>query len=365
MHNSQAAANFVADRGPALDSARWNSCRPGVAVAEEQNRDCAQGPQRVVVLSGGVGGARFIRGLRLAAGSAAITVIANVADDLDYLGLRICPDLDTIMYTLAGVGNESTGWGRDDESWNLIEELGGYGQPTWFRLGDRDLATHVLRSHLLRDRPLSAVTAQLSARWDIGVTLLPASDDSPMTIVELLDGSRVHFQRWWIDMRAEVAARRFELVAGGPIQPAPGVLEALATADMILLAPSNPVVSIGMIIEVPGIRDALRTAPAPVVGVSPIIAGRPVLGRADACLNAIDVESTAAGVAALYGNRSAGGLLDGWLVDNADRHLRYCVPTWSEPILMSDQAAASRIARRTMQLATHVSTRAAASRVNQ
>src|SRR3954454_20762631 len=228
-------------------------------------------PARVTVLSGGVGGARFLQGLlRLGGGPAqgpsegaagrrtAVTVVANTADDLWLHGLKICPDLDTVMYTLGGGIDAERGWGRTQETWNAKTELEAYGvEPTWFGLGDRDLATHLVRTQMLEaGYPLSAVTAALCKRWQPGVTLLPMSDDRVETHVVIDDpdepsGQRaVHFQEYWVRMHAEVPARVVVPVGMNTATPGPGVLAALTGADLVLLPPSNPVVSVGTILAV-------------------------------------------------------------------------------------------------------------------
>jgi LPPG:FO 2-phospho-L-lactate transferase len=275
----------------------------------------------VVVLAGGIGGARFLRGVRAYARrhGGRVTAIVNTGDDISLHGLRVCPDLDSVMYGLGGGADAERGWGRAGETWTVREELAAYGaQPDWFSLGDRDLATHLVRSAMLAaGQPLSAVTEALCERWQLGVRLLPATDDRLETHVDLGAGRQIHFQEWWVRHRARLPAQRFVYVGAESAKPAPGVTEALAEADAVLLAPSNPVVSIVPILAVPGLRDALTGTPAPVTGVSPIIGGAPVRGMADACLAAIDVECSAAGVGRLYGGRAAGGLLDRWLVDTA------------------------------------------------
>ena len=268
--------------------------------------------RRVVALAGGIGGARFLRGLLIAISNAnresagkenRVTVIGNTGDDITLFGLRICPDLDTVMYTLGGGINEEQGWGRAGETFAVKDELGLYkASPQWFGLGDRDIATHVLRTGWLADGELlSEVTRRLCQRWAPGVVLLPMSDDPVETHVVLDDpddGERtVHFQEWWVRLHAAVPARRIVAVGASSARPAPGVLEAIAAADLIVFPPSNPVVSIGTILQVPGIRTALIDAPAPSIGVSPIIGGAPVRGMADACLTAIGVETSARAVA--------------------------------------------------------------------
>jgi LPPG:FO 2-phospho-L-lactate transferase len=287
---------------------------------------------RIVVLAGGIGGARFLQGVREWAGQRddrpEITAIVNTSDDVTLHGLRICTDLDSVMYTLGGGHDEERGWGRVGETWAVKDELAEYGaEPTWFGLGDRDIATHLVRTRMLdAGYPLSAVTEALCARWKPGVRLLPMSDDRVEThvvLAEELEGAgvrrrAVHFQEWWVRYRAALAADQFVQVGIEDAKPAPGVVEAIAAADLILFAPSNPVVSIDTILAVPGIRAALLAAPAKIVGVSPIIGGAPVRGMAEKCLPVVGVEISAAGVGAHYGARAYGGLLDGWLVDTTD-----------------------------------------------
>ena len=310
---------------------------------------------RITVLAGGVGGARFLRGLKAAAPEAEITVVGNTGDDIDLFGLHVSPDLDTVMYTLGGGISEEQGWGRADETFTVLHELAAYGaEPDWFGLGDRDFATHIVRTGMLRDGvPLSAVTAALSERWQPGVTLLPMTDDRVETHVELADGNTVHFQEWWVRLHAEVPAARILFTGAEEASPAPGVLEAIAAADVVLLPPSNPVVSVGVILAVPGIADAVRAKT--VVGVSPIIGGAPVRGMADACLTAIGVETSAAAVAAHYG----AGLLDGWLVDDQDKTAAEDpalagIAVRALPLYMTDLAATSEIARAALDLAAEL-----------
>src|SRR5690349_7808604 len=211
---------------------------------------------RITVLAGGVGAARFLRGLRRAAPEAGITVIGNTGDDITLFGLRVCPDLDTVMYTLGGGINEDQGWGRDEETFRIRAELAAYGaSPDWFALGDRDFATHILRSQLLADgQPLSAVTDVLCRRWQPGVRLLPMSDDPVETHVVLDDQRTVHFQEWWVSLHAQVPASDIIAVGAEQAAPAPGVLDAIDAADVIVFLTSNPVMSIGTILAVPSIR---------------------------------------------------------------------------------------------------------------
>jgi 2-phospho-L-lactate transferase/gluconeogenesis factor (CofD/UPF0052 family) len=454
---------------------------------------------RITALAGGIGAARFLRGLlhhltvEPADGAPAdITVIGNTGDDLTLHGLRICPDLDTVMYTLGGGVCEPAGWGRNDETNTVAAELRAHGAgEDWFRLGDRDIATHLVRTSLLaRGAGLAEVTARLCERWRPGVRLLPMTEDhvethvvvdrealraarqraddagrdgrhpgprgrdgtespagprnddqlsgpgssrvpdrgtqdrklsdprshdpgrtgnNPRTVPGPTDdhnetignitaqsvgqgrttpvtgtdrpppaGSqedsalyeKIHFQEWWVRLRAGVPAREIIAVGAERSRPAPGVLEAIASADVVLLPPSNPVVSIGTILSVPGIRRALRDCAAPVVGVCPIIGGAPVRGMADACLTARGLPTSAEAVADLYAD-----FLDGWLVDDVD------APPQAEPdptvdgrrsagpsrpprplvralpLLMSDTPAAARIAGEALRLAADLRTR--------
>ncbi|WP_329251471.1 2-phospho-L-lactate transferase [Actinoallomurus sp. NBC_01490] len=308
---------------------------------------------RIVALAGGIGGARFLRGLRHTAPEADITVVGNTGDDISLFGLRICPDLDTVMYTLGGGINEEQGWGRADETFTLREELAAYEVgPAWFTLGDRDFATHIVRTQMLdAGYPLSAVTEALCDRWRPGVRLLPMTDDRVETHVVIEDdaGKRaVHFQEWWVRLHAATPARSIAAVGADDAKPAPGVLEAIEAADLVILPPSNPVVSIGTILAVPGIRAAV--AAKTVVGVSPIIGGAPVRGMADACLTAIGVETSARAVAAHYGP----DLLDGWLVDTADADTAGDldgIAVRARPLLMTDLEATAGIARAALDLA--------------
>ncbi|WP_412077826.1 2-phospho-L-lactate transferase [Streptomyces xanthophaeus] len=314
---------------------------------------------RIVVLAGGIGGARFLRGLKSAVPDADITVIGNTGDDIHLFGLKVCPDLDTVMYTLGGGINEDQGWGRVDESFTVKEELAAYGVgPTWFGLGDRDFATHIVRTQMLgAGYPLSAVTEALCDRWQPGVRLLPMTDDRVETHVAITDagtGERrvIHFQEYWVRLRASVDAEAVVPVGAEQAKPAPGVLEAIAAADVILLPPSNPVVSVGTILAVPGIREAVAAAQAPVVGLSPIVGGAPVRGMADKVLAAVGVESTASAVALHYGT----GLLDGWLVDTADADAVAAVEAAgitcrAVPLMMTDLAATADMARAALDLA--------------
>lgn len=321
---------------------------------------------RITSLAGGTGAARFLRGLiaHLAEHDrdSEVTVIGNTADDVLLFGLHVSPDLDTVMYTLGGGVHEEQGWGRAHETFVVKGELAAYGvEPQWFGLGDRDLATHVVRTQMLAGYPLSAVTAALCRRWfadlPVPVRLLPMSDDRVETHVVVSDEYRrraMHFQEWWVRYRADLTAEQIVLVGIEQAAPAPGVLEALAEADVVLVPPSNPVVSIGPILSVPGVRDALRATAAPVVGLSPIVGGRAIRGMAETCLTAIGVDTTASAVAGLFAD-----VLGGWLVDETDASEVATIEALgvrakAVPLLMRDTAAAARMARDALALAARV-----------
>jgi LPPG:FO 2-phospho-L-lactate transferase len=343
---------------------------------------------RITVLAGGVGAARFLRGLKAEAPDADITVIGNTGDDITLFGLHVSPDLDTVMYTLGGGISEEQGWGRDCDTFTVLAELKAYGTgsgwsgPDWFNLGDKDFATHIVRTSMLAaGQSLSAATAALCQRWQPGVTLIPMTDDRTETHVVLAAepaqaaqpaqaagpaqaaqpaqaaepgqaGARrtVHFQEWWVRLHASVPAADIIVEGAAEARPAPGVLEAIAAADVILFPPSNPVVSIGAILAVPAIAEAVRAKT--VVGVSPIIGGAPVRGMADACLAAIGVPATAQAVAAHYGP----GLLNGWLVDEQDKAAVDApelagITVRALPLYMTSLATTATIARAALDLA--------------
>jgi LPPG:FO 2-phospho-L-lactate transferase len=306
----------------------------------------------IVVLAGGIGAARFLRGL-LAVTSDDVVVVGNTGDDLTLHGLRVCPDLDTVTYTLGGGVHEEQGWGRAGETYAVAAELAAYGEPTWFKLGDRDLGTHLVRSKWLAEGlPLSEATRRIADRWRLPVTLLPMTDAYVETRV-VADGREMHFQDYWVGLHAAVPVERVWLAGAEAATPAPGVLEAIAAADTILLPPSNPVVSIGTVLAVPGIRAAVEAAPAKVVGVSPVIGGAPVRGMADRMLAAIGVECTAAAVARHYG----AALLDGWLVAEEDADAvaeveAAGIACRAVPLWMTDVEATAAIAKAALALAS-------------
>ena len=319
----------------------------------------------ITALAGGIGGARFLRGLRQLTDHADvhITVIGNTGDDIYVHGLRVCPDLDTVMYTLGGGISAERGWGREGETFHAKEELAAYGvQPDWFGLGDRDIATHLVRTTSLNaGYSLSAVTEALCQRWQPGVRLLPMTDDRAETHVIIDDPENpqariaIHFQEWWLRYRAQIPAHGFTIVGIENTQPAPGVIEAISQADVVILPPSNPIVSIGTILAVPGIRDAMRSTSAPVVGLSPIIGAGPVRGMADACLAALDIPTSAMGVATHYGSRNDGGILDAWLIDTADAdqvpHINVRgITCTAVPLYMTTEMHTAQMAREALDL---------------
>ena len=324
---------------------------------------------KITVLSGGIGGARFIEGL-LAACSPQdqITVIANTADDIWLFGLKICPDLDTLMYTLGGGIDVERRWGRIDESWNARDELAAYGvEPTWFGLGDKDLATHLVRTQMLQaGYSLSDITKALCQRWQPGVEMLPMSDDRIETHVVIDDpaaesGQRaIHFQEYWVRLRASAPVRDVVVVGIDQAAPAPGVVQALTSADLVMLPPSNPIVSIGTIVGVPGVQGAIATTDAPVVGVSPIVGGSAVRGMADQLLTGLGIEVSASAVARHYGSRKSGGLLDGWLIDSGDAAELGAVrdagiAARAVPLMMTDTETTRTLAEQTLAFAGELS----------
>jgi LPPG:FO 2-phospho-L-lactate transferase len=303
------------------------------------------------VLAGGVGAARFLRGLVAAVPADEIVAVVNVGDDLDRFGLRICPDLDSITYWLGGVVHPNQQWGRADETQVVSAELQRFGHDDWFTLGDRDLGVHLHRSMRLHEgAPLSVVTAEITAGFDVPIRLLPVTDDRVETRITTTDGRDLHFQEYWVRERGRPQVADVRLAGADHAQPAPGVIEALLDADAVLLAPSNPVVSIDTILAVPGIREALHQTPAPVVGVSPIISGEVVRGMAHRLLPAVGAEVSARGVAAHYGD-----ILDGWVIDDRDAEQRgeiaatglACTAT---DTLMDDPEVAAALARTCIDL---------------
>jgi LPPG:FO 2-phospho-L-lactate transferase len=295
----------------------------------------------VAVLSGGVGGARFLRGVIGVVGAGNVSIVGNVADDIEVLGLRVSPDLDSVLYTLTGLADEERGWGRAGETWHALDTVAELGGESWFRLGDRDIGLHLVRTELLRSGiPLSEATERITHAMGFEAQLLPATDDPLRTFIETAEGT-FSFQTWFVARghRDEVDAIHY---AGSPeARPAPGVIDALNSADVILIAPSNPYVSIGPILAVAGIRNALEQRTVPCVAVSPLIGGRAVKGPADRMLQGLAGGTTPAHVASCYA-----GLIDALVIDEVDTpaELADDVRLVATHTLMTDVEAARRLA---------------------
>jgi LPPG:FO 2-phospho-L-lactate transferase len=291
----------------------------------------------VCVLSGGVGGAKFVRALTETLGGEHVTAIVNVGDDVEVLGMRVSPDLDSVLYALAGVHDDERGWGRADETWNALETVSALGGEDWFRLGDRDLGLHLVRTQALRaGEPLSSVTARIVRALGVETTLLPATDDPLRTIVETPAGA-FEFQQWFVARghRDEVDGVRYV----GRASSAPGVLAAIDAADVLLIAPSNPYVSIGPILAVREIRDALEARRLPCVAVSPLIGGRAVRGPADRMLRRLAGGTAPQHVASCYA-----GLIDALVIDEADAPAELDVDVVVTQTLMTDPGSRRRVA---------------------
>lgn len=312
---------------------------------------------RAVALAGGVGAGKFLRGLALAMDAAELTVVVNTGDDIRLLGLHICPDLDSVTYWLADVMDRERGWGRRDESFRAMDELRELdGERAWFNLGDRDLATHLLRTQLLAEgMTLTEATARVAAGFGLAPRVLPMSDDRVETHVEVVSSGQaldLHFQDYWVRRHArdEVKSVRYEGIAGA--RPAPGVLEAIAQADVIAICPSNPVASIGPILAVPGLREAVTERRAVVAGVSPIVGGAPLAGMADKLMPVAGLEVSALGAARAYEE-----LLGGWVIDEIDRGLapsiesELGIPVAVTDTIMTGDDVATSLARSVLALA--------------
>ena len=306
---------------------------------------------RVCALAGGVGGAKLSAGLQDALAPGDLSVVVNTADDFEPWGLRVCPDLDTVMYTLAGVANPEAGWGLAGESFAFLEALSGYGEDTWFKLGDRDLATHVLRTQKLREgEPLTGTTADLARALGVPGQILPMCDEKVSTTLKTPAGL-LEFQEYFVRRRQGDEVLGVDLVGIEEARPTGAVMEAVSGADVIVFCPSNPVVSLGPILSVPGMRDALVAAPAPKVAVSPIVGGRALKGPADRMLSSLGHEVSSAGVAAIYR-----GLLDGMVIDRADegqgREIEGLgMRVLSTDAVMHDPPDRGRLAREVLQFA--------------
>jgi LPPG:FO 2-phospho-L-lactate transferase len=307
---------------------------------------------KVCALAGGVGGAKLAAGLQDALEPGALSVVVNTADDFDPWGLRVCPDLDTVMYTLAGIHNPETGWGLAGETFDALGMLARYGEDAWFKIGDKDLATHVLRTAKLRSgETLTGITAALSAALSIPSTILPMCDEKVSTELKTPAGL-LEFQEYFVRRRQRDEVLGVELRGIEDARPTDAVLGALAGADLIVLCPSNPVVSVGPILSVPGMREALTSSPAPKVAVSPLVGGRALKGPADRMLASLGHEVSSAGIAGMYR-----GILDGMVVDHADEGERPAIEALGMRVLatdavMRDAADRGRLAREVIAFGT-------------
>ncbi|MDO5681969.1 MAG: 2-phospho-L-lactate transferase [Propionibacteriaceae bacterium] len=325
-------------------------------------------PGRIAILAGGVGGSRFVRGVRAAFPDAHIDVIVNTADDVTMHGLRICPDIDTMLYALGDGIDPVKGWGRAEETWSIMDELKAYGvEPTWFALGDRDIATHLVRTQLVNaGATATEITAALATRWipDPALRILPMTDDRVETHVVVADAHApsqrraIHFQEFWVRLHAEPEVLDVVQVGIDTARATQEVTEAITTADLVLIGPSNPVVSIGPILALAGVRPALRSTRAKVIGFSGILGGAPVLGMAHRLLPAIGVPVTAEGVGLHYGSRRRpGGILDAWVIDLQDAAAvpaltEAGLPTLATPLLMTAPHATAAFVRTAVEFAS-------------
>ncbi|MBE3560465.1 MAG: 2-phospho-L-lactate transferase [Ktedonobacteraceae bacterium] len=305
----------------------------------------------IVVLAGGVGGARFLQGVVQLVPQEELTVIANTGDDREFYGLHVSPDIDIVIYTLAGIVDEKNGWGIRDDTYHTMQQLTFYGNEDWFLLGDRDLATHIHRTNLLRQgKTLSEITSELCRRFGLRLRILPMSDQSIETHIQTPAGL-IHFEEYMVKRHCTDEVRDVVFVGASEARPAPGVLDAIRDADAILIAPSNPVVSIGSILAVPGIHDALHEAQGMVVAVSPIVGGMPIKGPADKLMRGMGMEVSAVGVARCYRD-----FLDVMVIDERDAALAeqiedLGIPTVVIDTIMRDLSAKTAIARTVLQAA--------------
>ncbi len=298
----------------------------------------------IIALSGGIGGAKLALGLACVLPPEELLIISNTGDDFEHYGLTICPDTDTLLYTLAGLDNPQLGWGRADESWAFMETLAAIGGTDWFRLGDRDLALHVLRSHRLRGgETLSAITEDMRERFGIGPRVLPMSDDPVRTQIGT-DQGWLDFQDWFVRLRAEPLARAVKFAGIEKARPQPALLDALrAKPRGIVICPSNPFISIEPILALPGLRDAIAASGATVVAVSPIIAGQAVKGPTARMFGAVGVTPSAAAVAERYGD-----LLDGFIMENGDDAQGIAPRVFHAATLMRDLADKTALAQQVL-----------------
>jgi len=305
----------------------------------------------IVVLAGGVGAARFLQGLVQVVPQERLTVIVNTGDDRDFYGLHVSPDLDIVMYTLSGIVDEAHGWGIRNDSYNTMQQLTNYGNEDWFMLGDRDLATHIHRTNLLRQgKPLSEITDELRKQFGLALRILPMSDQDVTTHIQTPVGL-LHFQEYMVKRRCADAVLDVLFVGASESRPAPGVLDAIKDAEAILIAPSNPIVSIGSILAIPGIHDALHEASGMVVAISPIVGGVPIKGPADKLMLGLRMEVSPVGIARYYRD-----FLDVMVIDKQDEHLLgeiedLGIPAVATNTIMHDGAAKKALAQKVLEVA--------------
>jgi LPPG:FO 2-phospho-L-lactate transferase len=305
----------------------------------------------IVVLAGGVGAARFLQGLVQVVPQERLTAIVNTGDDRDFYGLHVSPDLDIVMYTLSGLVDEAHGWGIRNDTFNTMQQLTSYGNEDWFMLGDRDLATHIHRTNLLHQgKPLSEITDELRKLCGLTMRILPMSDQSVITHIQTPLGL-LHFQEYMVKRRCADAVLDVVFVGASESRPAPGVLDAIKDAEAIFIAPSNPIVSIGSILAIPGIHDALHEASGMVVAISPIVGGAPIKGPADKLMHGLKMEVSPVGVARCYRD-----FLDVMVIDNQDAHLLGAIedlgiPAVATDTIMRDGTAKKALAHKVLEVA--------------
>jgi len=305
----------------------------------------------IVVLAGGVGAARFLQGLVQVVPQERLTVVVNTGDDRDFYGLHVSPDLDIVMYTLSGLVDEAHGWGIRNDTYNTMQQLTSYGNEDWFMLGDRDLATHIHRTNLLRQgKSLSEITEELRKKFGLALRILPMSDQEVTTHIQTPRGL-LHFQEYMVKRRCADAVLDVVFVGASESQPAPGILDAIKDAEAIFIAPSNPIVSIGSILAIPGVHDALHEACGMVIAISPIVGGAPIKGPADKLMHGLKMEVSPVGVARFYRD-----FLDVMVIDKQDEHLLGAIedlgiPAVATNTIMHDGAAKKALAQKVLEIA--------------
>jgi LPPG:FO 2-phospho-L-lactate transferase len=300
----------------------------------------------VTVLAGGVGAARLLCGIVQVVDPAEVTVIANVGDDLVLHGLHVSPDIDTVIYTLAGAIDPERGWGLAGETWQAMDGLRRYGGVDWFNLGDRDLGTHLYRTHRLREgASLAEVTGEIASAWGLGLRVLPVTEDPLRTMVTVVDEGEIGFQEYFVRRRHDVAVTSVRFDGAETARPGPGVLEAIESAEVVVIAPSNPIVSIGPLLAVPGVRAAVVARRGSVVAVSPIVAGAALKGPADRMLTELGHDASVVGVARLYAELAASLVVDDADAAHAPEVEAMGMRCLVRPTIMSQPGVAASLAR--------------------